>query len=164
MNKFSTRNYLLAASLVSTFLFLVISMSRGTVAQETKPSTQSAKSNAGAAGNNADVARGKYLVEDVAFCINCHTPRNQNGQLDRSKLLQGTPLFFRPAQPISDWPIIAPRIGGTPPATDAEMVTLLTTGIWITGVPLRDPMPKFHMTRQDAEAVVAYLKSLKSAH
>jgi mono/diheme cytochrome c family protein len=41
------------------------------------------------------------------------------------------------------------------------MVTLLTTGIWNTGKELRDPMPKFHMTREDAAAVVAYLKSLK---
>jgi len=40
------------------------------------------------------------------------------------------------------------------------MITLLTTGIWIDGKPLRDPMPKFHMTRADAEAVLAYLKSL----
>jgi mono/diheme cytochrome c family protein len=40
------------------------------------------------------------------------------------------------------------------------MITLLTTGIWITGKPLKDPMPKFHMTPADAEAVLAYLKSL----
>jgi hypothetical protein len=40
------------------------------------------------------------------------------------------------------------------------MITLLTTGIWITGQQLRDPMPKFHMTVADAEAVLAYLKSL----
>jgi len=39
---------------------------------------------------------------------------------------------------------------------------LLTTGVWITGKPLRDPMPKFHMAPADAEAVVAYLKSLGS--
>ena len=40
------------------------------------------------------------------------------------------------------------------------MITLLTTGIWVTGKPLRPPMPRFHMTRADAEAVLAYLKSL----
>jgi len=47
-----------------------------------------------------------------------------------------------------------------PPATDAQMITLLTTGIWVTSKPLRSPMPSFHMTRADAEAVLAYLKSL----
>jgi len=43
------------------------------------------------------------------------------------------------------------------------MVKLLTTGIWKTGKPLRPPMPRFQMTRADAEAVVAYLKSVKPA-
>jgi hypothetical protein len=40
------------------------------------------------------------------------------------------------------------------------MVKLLTTGIWTTGDRLRSPMPQFRMERSDAEAVIAYLKSL----
>jgi hypothetical protein len=40
------------------------------------------------------------------------------------------------------------------------MVKLLTTGIWTTGTQLRPPMPQFRMNRADAEAVVAYLKSV----
>jgi hypothetical protein len=40
------------------------------------------------------------------------------------------------------------------------MIKLLTTGIWNTGNRLRLPMPQFRMDRSDAEAVVAYLKSL----
>lgn len=107
------------------------------------------------------VARGQYLVEGVAMCGTCHTPRMPNGGLDRSRWLAGAPVPYLPAQPTSDWPIVAPRLSGTPPAGDAGMITLLTTGIWITGKPLRDPMPHFQMTRSDAEAVVAYLKSLR---
>ncbi len=107
-----------------------------------------------------DVARGKYIVEDVAMCGTCHTPRRSDGQLDRSRWLMGAPVPYLPAQPTSDWPINAPRLAGTPPATNAQMTTLLTTAIWTNGEPLRDPMPKFHMTRADAEAVVAYLRSL----
>ncbi len=61
-----------------------------------------------------------------------------------------------------DWPINAPRIGGTPPANDADMIKLLTTGIWTDGKHLRLPMPQFRMDRGDAEAVVAYLKSVTS--
>jgi hypothetical protein len=57
-------------------------------------------------------------------------------------------------------PINAPRIGGTPPAPDADMIKLLTTGIWTTGNRLLLPMPQFRMERGDAEAVLAYLKSL----
>jgi hypothetical protein len=43
------------------------------------------------------------------------------------------------------------------------MIKLLTTGIWRDGKPLRAPMPQFRMNRSDAEAVVAYLRSLSSS-
>lgn len=109
------------------------------------------------------MARGKYLVESVAVCGQCHTPRDSRGELDRSRWLQGAPVPWMPARPDSDWPLNAPRIGGTPPADDADMVKLLTTGIWTNGNRLRFPMPQFRMERGDAEAVVAYLKSVKSS-
>ena len=115
-----------------------------------------------------DVARGKYVVEDVAMCGQCHTPLDENGSPDRARWLQGGPLPFLPAQPDSNWPIKAPRIGGTPlPASDADMIKLLTTGIWTAGIGttgdhLRRPMPQFRMDPGDAAAVVAYLKSVNS--
>ena len=113
-------------------------------------------------GSGSAVARGQYLVEDVAMCGTCHTPRYPNGQLDRSQWLAGAPVPYQPSQPTADWPTVAPRISGLPPTSNDGMVTLLTTGVWITGKQLREPMPKFHMTKADAEAVVAYLKSLKT--
>jgi len=121
-----------------------------------------AQESAGApAGEAGSVARGKYIVEDVAMCGTCHTPRLPNGDLDRSRWLAGAPVPYLPAHPDPDWPIIAPRLAGNPPANDAGMITLLTTGVWITGSQLRSPMPQFRLTRSDAEAVVAYLKSVK---
>lgn len=126
----------------------------GVIAQEAK------KANA-PSGNAA--ARGQYIVEHLAVCGNCHTPRQPNGQLDRSRWLAGAPVPYLPAQPTADWPTVAPRLAGLPPANDAGMITLLTTGIWTTGKPLRDPMPRFEMTRADAEAVLAYLKTLGSS-
>jgi hypothetical protein len=74
--------------------------------------------------------------------------------------MQGAPVWLVPAEPVADWLLQAPRIAGTPPGNDAELVTLLSTGIWRYGRPLRPPMPQFHMTREDAASVVAYLKSL----
>ncbi len=115
-----------------------------------------------AGGAAAGVARGKYLVEGVAVCGQCHTPRDSNGNLDRTRWLQGAPVPYLPSKPDMDWPINAPRIGGTPPAKDADMIKLLTTGIWIDGKHLRLPMPQFRMDRSDAEAVVADLKSVTS--
>ena len=126
-----------------------------------RSAAQEAKTAAPAQAGGGDVARGKYIVEDVAMCGTCHTPRLPNGELDRSRWLAGGPVPYLPAQPTSDWPINEPRIGGTPPTSTAGMITMLMTGVWIDGKPLRDPMPKFHMSRADAEAVVAYLKSLR---
>lgn len=109
----------------------------------------------------ANVARGRYIVEGIALCSQCHTPRDSNGNPDRAHWLEGAALWLNPAQPVENWPLQAPRIAGNPPGTDAEMVKLLTTGIWRDGKPLRPPMPQFRMTEADAEAVVAYLKSLE---
>jgi mono/diheme cytochrome c family protein len=109
----------------------------------------------------ANIARGKYIVEDLAVCSQCHTPRDSNGVLDRAHWLEGGALWLNPARPVENWPLQAPRIAGNPPGTDAEMLKLLTTGIWRDGKYLRSPMPQFRMTESDAEAVVAYLKSLE---
>lgn len=114
------------------------------------------------AGTAATVARGKYVVEGVAMCGTCHTPTDGSGNPDRARWLQGASVPYMPARPSADWPISAPRIGGTPPADDADMIKLLTTGIWTTGNHLRLPMPQFRMNRSDAEAVVAYLKTVKA--
>ena len=114
------------------------------------------------AGEAGAAARGKYIVEDVAMCGTCHTPRLPNGHLDHSRWLAGAPVPYLPASPTPDWPLYAPRLAGNPPANDVGMVTLLTTGVWITGSHLRAPMPQFRMTPSDAQAVVAYLKAVKS--
>ncbi len=114
----------------------------------------------GAATNQSVVERGKYIADDVAVCSQCHTPRDGQGKLDRSNWLDGAPLWLDSARPTQDWPLQAPRLAGNPPGTDAEMITLLTTGMWRDGKPLRSPMPQFRMSESDAQAVVAYLKSL----
>jgi len=122
---------------------------------------QTHKSAAKSAPESGEVARGKYLVEGVAMCGECHTPRDGSGNLDRRQWLQGAPVRWAPADGgMSNWPLIAPRIGGNPPASDADMIKLLTTGIWTTGKPLRFPMMPFRMSEADAKAVVAYLKSV----
>lgn len=140
----------------ATFLLLITAGPNLTLAQDKKASSASANNSA----NATSVARGKYIVTEVAKCGNCHTPRAQNGDIDYSRWLAGGPVPYLPAQPQADWPLLCPRIGGLPPASDAQMITLLTTGIWTSGKPLRSPMPEFHMTTADAEAVLAYLKSI----
>ena len=152
----SLLRYSMAGAALAVLAVVTGGGSRPSSAQEMKGAAP-----ASAASGGDSVARGKYIVEDVAMCGTCHTPRLANGELDRSRWLAGAPVPYLPAQPTADWPINAPRLAGSPPTTNAGMITLLTTAVWIDGKPLRDPMPKFHMTRADAEAVVAYLRSLR---
>jgi mono/diheme cytochrome c family protein len=39
-----------------------------------------------------EVERGKYLVEDVATCGECHTPRNSRGELKGAAWLRGATI------------------------------------------------------------------------
>jgi mono/diheme cytochrome c family protein len=155
-NRNNGRSLRFALAGAMALLALLMVRAPQTGAQEAKrPAAQPAAS-------GGDVARGAYIVNSVAMCPTCHTPHTADGQLNQSQWLQGGPIVYLPAQPTTNWPQYEPRIGGTLPTSDAGMITLLTTAVWIDGTELRDPMPKFHMNRADAEAVVAYLKSLTS--
>ncbi len=108
------------------------------------------------------LARGAYIVEQVAQCGRCHTPVNRHGQRDNTRRLMGGPLDVEPTIAKDEWAMAAPRLAGTPPGTDEEFVKLMMTGISRTGrKPLR-PMPQFQMTQEDAESVLSYLKSLRT--
>lgn len=159
------RKYLRGGQHFSRFIVLAVGFIFLWWGQATRAAPQDSKAKVGTAGSASEnaVARGKYLVEGVAMCGDCHTPPGLSGVPDRSKWLMGAPVTPKPPSPAPDWPTTAPRLAGTPPGTDAQMITLLTTGIWKTGQPLRPPMPQFHMTRADAEAVLAYLKSVTPA-
>jgi mono/diheme cytochrome c family protein len=113
-----------------------------------------------APAQSAQIERGRYIVENLAMCELCHTPRNENGNPDRSRWLMGGPVQLQPSYPAPRWAQVAPKIGGGPPGTDADFIRLMTTGIARTGLAPNPPMPPFRMTRADAEAVLAYLKSL----
>lgn len=107
------------------------------------------------------VKHGQYLVERVAMCIECHTPRNALGELDRTKLLQGAPVPVRAPFLDQQWAFQAPNIAGVPGWTTPDAVRLLETGRRAGGTSPKPPMPGYRLTRDDAEAVVAYLKSLR---
>lgn len=158
MSAISARCWLALVALAAALALTPLAV-QPALAQNNKPQ---AKTSQRTSEKGGDVARGKYIVEGVARCGQCHTPRDSQGNPDRKHWLQGGAVPFLPAEPDADWPVRVPRIGGTPPADDADMVKLLTTGIWTTGSHLRSPMPQFRMERSDAEAVVAYLKSLPS--
>jgi mono/diheme cytochrome c family protein len=108
-----------------------------------------------------EVEHGRYIVERVSMCFECHTPRDESGEVLRSHWLLGAPIPVSPP-PFdgANWAINAPRIAGMPGYTEQQGVRLLTQGIDRTGKTLRPPMPPFRFSEADARAVVAYLKSL----
>jgi hypothetical protein len=107
------------------------------------------------------VARGKYLVEEVAMCQECHTPRDESGLLDRSQWLMGGPAFFRPAVSVRDWAERVPAIAGLPGwQSDADVIYFLENGQRRTGQIPRPPMMQYRLQHGDAVAIVAYLRSL----
>ena len=116
----------------------------------------------GRARTRADVERGQYLVEVIAQCGMCHTPRNERGEFEPGRWLRGGPLEFESAHAAADWPTSAPAIAGLPGWSRAEAIRFLQTGITRNGNPPRRPMPQYRMRHDDAEAIVAYLKSLKT--
>lgn len=112
--------------------------------------------------SDADVReRGRYLVEEIAQCGWCHSPRDPRGELDTTRWLQGAPIWFQPSQPVQNWAYSAPPLAGLPGFTPEQVVKVLTTGRASDGSALRRPMRPYKMQRIDAEAIVAYLKSLR---
>jgi mono/diheme cytochrome c family protein len=112
------------------------------------------------AASTAQLQRGQYLVEHVAMCVQCHTPRTVHGTLDYTRLLQGAPIPVPAPFPAQPWALEAPKIAGLPGWTVADATQLLQTGRSARGYTPRPPMPSFRLTQEDAAAVVAYLKSL----
>ena len=112
-----------------------------------------------------EIERGRYLVEEVAKCAECHTPRNALGELDHEAWLQGAPIWIMPVQPIPNWADRAPALAGFPSFTEEEGERVLEKGIGPEGETLRPPMHIYHMSHADARAIIAYLKSLpRSVH
>jgi len=107
--------------------------------------------------------RGKYLVEEVARCWECHSPRDSSGQPDHSRWLQGGAMWFAPIHPVQDWAYWAPTIAGLGGFTEDQIRQVLETGIGPDGRPVRPPMHTYHLSREDANAIVSYLKSIAAA-
>ena len=110
--------------------------------------------------DKSEIERGRYLVEDVAMCGECHTPRNAQGELDRNAWLKGAPIWIMPVRRIPNWAQNAPPLAGFPSFTEEEGERILERGIGPEGETLRPPMHIYHMNHEDAKAIIAYLKSL----
>lgn len=103
------------------------------------------------------VERGRYIVEAMAHCGECHTPRNVMGGLKKSSWLAGAPL--------PDGPGRVPNI--TPAKLDwseADIVAYLTTGFTpdfdVVGGSMAHVVANMaKLPVSDVAAVAAYLKT-----
>ena len=64
---------------------------------------------AAASAASADLARGAYLVEEVAQCGRCHSPVDSAGERDQTRWLVGGALDVAPTVAKENWAMIAPR-------------------------------------------------------
>lgn len=110
------------------------------------------------------VTRGKYLVT-FGSCTDCHTPGSFFGKPDMTRFLGGSDVGFAiPGLGVFVGPNLTPdKQTGLGNWTAEQIVTALTTGKTPEGRTLAPVMP-WHayadLTKADALAVAAYLKSL----
>ncbi|MBU8541128.1 c-type cytochrome [Falsiroseomonas tokyonensis] len=111
---------------------------------------------------NTPVARGEYLANAVAHCMECHTPMLPTGQNDRSRLGAGG-MEFRGPWGVSVAANLTPHANGLGGWTDAQIIRAVTQGISATDRPLAPPMAFWayrNMTQQELSDLIAYLRSL----
>ena len=110
--------------------------------------------------NRSAIERGDYLTHHVAMCVECHSPRDRAGAIIPGQEFRGAPNPFPAPFPGVPWAIRSINIRGLGGLPAEAVVRLLTTGIGRNGAPPGPPMPRFRMSTEDAEAIVAYLRSL----
>ncbi|MGD0433344.1 MAG: cytochrome c [Acetobacteraceae bacterium] len=119
---------------------------------------------ASAQAASPQVERGKYLVE-IGGCTDCHTPGNFLGHPDMTRYLGGSDVGFAiPGHGVFVPPNLTPdKETGLGTWTEEQIVTAITTGERPDGRILVPSMPwrnYAHLTKSDALAMAAFLKSL----
>jgi mono/diheme cytochrome c family protein len=119
---------------------------------------------ANADAQDSQIARGKYLVT-VASCTDCHTPGFFLGKPDMTRYLGGSEVGFEiPGLGVFHGRNLTPdRETGLGNWTADQIVAAIQTGVRPDGRQLAPTMPWqafSHMTKEDAYAIAAFLKSL----
>lgn len=107
--------------------------------------------------------RGKYLMQTIVACGNCHTPQTPLGPQRGRELAGGTP--FEEGFGTAYAPNITPhRTTGIGKWTDAQIIRAIREGKRPDGSIIGPPMPIAlyrGMSDADARAIVAYLRRVK---
>ena len=112
----------------------------------------------------APLERGKYLVEGILTCGNCHTPRGPGGVLDTAKRHAGGPQVWETAEyRVRPSNITPDKETGIGDWSAAQVRSALREGKRPDGSRLAPQMPSaFYriFTPADLDAVVAYTQSI----
>jgi mono/diheme cytochrome c family protein len=135
---------------------------------DTGPGTDGGTDTGTDAANDPKVKRGEYLVNVVAACADCHTPRTQTGALDMSKFMSGVECFIDLNGPTTAGGCLHTSnltndATGLKNRTDQQIKTMFMDGKEPEGRNLNPIMPYwvFHnLEAADADAIVAYLRTL----
>lgn len=105
-----------------------------------------------------EIERGRYLVEALGHCAECHTPRNAIGGLDQTRWMQGAP---NPSGK-GDIPAIDP---GNLTWSAGDIAYYLETGFTPDYDSAGGQMAKVvanlaHLSGEDRAAIAAYLKAI----
>ena len=107
------------------------------------------------------LAYGRYLAGPAAHCVECHSSPDANGVPDIANKLGAGGLAIKGPWGVSVAANITPT--NLKRYTDAQIKTIITTGVRPDGSRLKPPMavPYYaHMQPADLDALVAYLRSL----
>jgi mono/diheme cytochrome c family protein len=150
--------------IVCAAVAMAAALSSSLLMSREKPAAAPQKGAAAQAPAQSNIDRGRYLVEDVAMCEECHTPRDLNGNLDESRRLQGAQIWIMPVHSNPNWANNAPPLAGFGEYTDQQGEDVLEHGVGPNGETIRQPMHIYHMNHADAQAIIAYLRSLSAAY
>jgi mono/diheme cytochrome c family protein len=110
------------------------------------------------------VERGRYLVNGILTCGNCHTPQGPSGLIMERELSGGVQVFDEPAFKVKGANITPDRETGIGAWSAADIKKALQEGVRPNGIPLAPIMPAaFYkiLTPGDLDAIVAYVRSVK---
>lgn len=113
------------------------------------------------------VARGRYLVDNVAVCSDCHTPRNEMGAPIVDQYLAGAECFVRlPNGSCLNTRNLTNHETGLANRTDDEIKRMIRDGVRpaATGEEALSPVMPYYVfhniSELDLEAIVAYLRTV----
>ena len=114
------------------------------------------------AQTSAQVERGRYLVEGIAGCGNCHTPNGPTGKVANMALAGGLMEDNKAFRAVAA-NITPDRETGIGTWTDAEIARAIREGISRDGRVMGPPMPfELYRAMSDADlaAIIAYLRTV----